>query len=233
MSTVSVHTDTSIDAAPTDPGEMRPVRSMIRFDRRRYPVMNHPLIRGFGELGGVRESARGAQSRTAASDRSPHHGAQADLYSRPSGAAEQQAPERSVEDVAELGARFAPQTAGVASRVDEVRRRLEHVAHEVLGHIAVVLVANPREHRGAEEQRGPHRVDGVDPGQRHRPGVERGARMAGAAAPCFHHVTGSKKKASRISAEGSPTLTSTGLNESSGLSNSILVGLTGFEPATP
>ncbi len=46
-------------------------------------------------------------------------------------------------------------------------------------------------------------------------------------------TTTKKKRASRISAEGSLTSTSTGLNESNGLSNSIMVGLTGFEPATP
>jgi site-specific DNA recombinase len=47
------------------------------------------------------------------------------------------------------------------------------------------------------------------------------------------HVADKKKRASRISAEGSLTSTSTGLNESNGLSNSIMVGMTGFEPATP
>ncbi|WP_298875309.1 hypothetical protein [uncultured Microbacterium sp.] len=47
------------------------------------------------------------------------------------------------------------------------------------------------------------------------------------------HTTDKKKRASRISAEGSLTSTSTGLNESNGLSNSIMVGMTGFEPATP
>ena len=47
------------------------------------------------------------------------------------------------------------------------------------------------------------------------------------------HVVGKEKGASRISAEGSFTVTSTGLNESNGLSNSNMVGLTGFEPATP
>ncbi|WP_188717923.1 hypothetical protein [Agrococcus terreus] len=47
------------------------------------------------------------------------------------------------------------------------------------------------------------------------------------------HITGKKKRASRISAEGSLPSTSIGLNESNGLSNSISVGLTGFEPATP
>lgn len=47
------------------------------------------------------------------------------------------------------------------------------------------------------------------------------------------HITNEKKRASRISAEGFLTSTSTGLNESNGLSNSIMVGMTGFEPATP
>ena len=47
------------------------------------------------------------------------------------------------------------------------------------------------------------------------------------------HVADRKKRASRIYAEGSLTSASTGLNESNGLSNSIMVGLTGFEPATP
>ncbi|WP_420364227.1 hypothetical protein AAEP80_09595 [Curtobacterium sp. L3-7] len=47
------------------------------------------------------------------------------------------------------------------------------------------------------------------------------------------HVADKSKRASRISAEGSLSSTSTGLNESNGLSNSIMVGLTGFEPATP
>lgn len=46
-------------------------------------------------------------------------------------------------------------------------------------------------------------------------------------------ATTKKKRASRISAEGSLTSTSTVLNESSGLSNSLMVGMTGFEPATP
>ncbi|HWH25154.1 MAG TPA: recombinase family protein [Pseudolysinimonas sp.] len=47
------------------------------------------------------------------------------------------------------------------------------------------------------------------------------------------HSPTKTKRASRISADGSRSSNTIGLNESKGLSNSLLVGLTGFEPATP